>query len=153
MGLLGRIKDVVVNKLDGPPKPEPQVWPEDQSWARLLSSERDPGSISGAHREAAPSMLDDLIDKSTGARYRFELEIHRLDRPTYTITRETRVPTKVEGTLFLETHKIPAGAEVPIQVTGPEEEDVELDWDAYLAIPDQAARAYHLRIEQGWKES
>lgn len=148
MGLLGRIKDVVVNKLDGPPKPPPYVWPDDQSWARLLSSERDPGSTSGAYREAPPSMLDDLIDKGTGARYGFELEIHRLDQPTYTITREARVPTKVEGILFLGTHKIPAGAEVPLRVTGPGEEDVELDWDAYLAIPDQAARAYHLRIEQ-----
>ena len=36
------------------------------------------------------------------------------------------------------------------RVTGPAEEDIELDWDGYLAIPDQAARAYHLRIQQGY---
>jgi len=95
-------------------------------------------------------MLDDLIDKTTGFAYGFELEIHRLDRPPYTLARRTRVPTKVEGALFLESHAIPAGAEVPLRVTGPDEEDIELDWDGYLAIPDQRDRAYHLRIEQGY---
>ena len=47
-----------------------------------------------------------------------------------------------------KSHDIPAGAEVPLRVTGPAPEDVELDWKAYLAIPHQADRAYHLRLEQ-----
>jgi hypothetical protein len=95
-------------------------------------------------------MLDDLIDKTTGVVYGFRLEVHRPDRPIYELSRRTKVPTKVEGTLFLESQKIPAGAEVPLRVTGPGEEDVELDWDAYLAMPNQRDRAYHLRIEQGY---
>jgi hypothetical protein len=150
MGLLGRLKDTVVHKLDGPPKPPPHEWPPDQAWARLLRAEHNPGSRSGAYRDEAPSMLDDAIDRTTGVRYGFELEVHRPDRSTYSLMREERVPAKVEGTLFLTSHKIPANAEVPLRVTGPGEEDVELDWNTYLAIPDQAARAYHLRIQNGY---
>ncbi|HZO05035.1 MAG TPA: hypothetical protein VFB52_01490 [Solirubrobacterales bacterium] len=148
MGILGRIKDGVVTKLDGPPKPPPHVWPDEQPWARLLSSERNPGAIGDPNQDGAPSMLDDLIGKAAGVPYGFELEVHRPDRPTYTLARRQRVPSKVEGILFLRSHSIPAGAEVPIRVSGPNPEDIELDWDAYLAIPDQSARAYHLRIEQ-----
>lgn len=148
MGLLGRIARTVERKLDGPPKPPPHEWPAGQAWARLLSSERDPGSISGAYRNEAPSMLDDLIDKTTGAAYGFELEVHRPDRPPYELARKVRVPTKVEGILFLRSHKIPAGTEVPLRITGPAAEDVELDWNAYLAIPHQRDRAYHLRLER-----
>ena len=98
-------------------------------------------------------MLDDLIDKTTGVAYGFELEVHRPDRPAYELARRTRVPTKVEGTLFLRAHKIPAGAEVPLRVTGPNEEDIELDWDAYLAIPHQRDRAYHLRLRDSYAAS
>jgi hypothetical protein len=148
MGLFGRIARSVEHKLDGPPKPPPHEWLPGQAWARLLKSERNPGSISGASREEAASMLDDLIDKTTGAAYGFELEVHRPDRPPYELARKVRVPTKVEGTLFLRSHKIPTGAEVPLRITGPEEEDVELDWDAYLAIPHQRDRAYHLRLDE-----
>jgi hypothetical protein len=148
MGLLGRIARAVERKLDGPPKPPPHEWPPGQAWARLLRSERNPGSISGAYRNEPPSMLDDVIDKASGASYGFELEVHRPDRPPYELARKVRVPTKVEGTLFLGSHKIPAGAEVPLQVTGPDEEDVELDWDAYLAIPHLRDRAYHLRLQE-----
>src|SRR5262245_47765467 len=135
MGLLGRIAKAVERKLDGPPQPPPHEWPPGQAWARILRSERDPGSISGAYREDAPSMLDDLIDKATGASYEFELEVHRPDRAAYELTRRTRVPTKVEGRLFLRSNKIPAGAEAPLRITGPGEDDFELDWNAYMAIP------------------
>jgi hypothetical protein len=148
MGVLGQIKDAVVRKLDGPPEPPPHVWPPEQAWARLLSSERNPGSTSGVYREEASSMLDDLIDKTTGAAYGFELEVHRPDRPAYELAWKVRVPTKVEGTLFLESHKIPAGAEIPLRVTGPGEEDIALDWDAYLGIPRQRDRAWHLRLRE-----
>jgi len=79
-----------------------------------------------------------------------KLEVHRPDQATYSLQREERVPGKVEGTLFLASHKIPAGAEVPLRINGPGKEDIELDWNAYLAIPDQAARAYHLRIQNGY---
>lgn len=98
-------------------------------------------------------MLDDAIGKARGVRYRFELEVHRPDLAPHEIRREERVPSKVEGRLFLASHKIPAGAEVPLRVTGPAEDDVELDWDGYLAIPEQADRAYHLRIEEGRTEA
>jgi len=150
MGLFGRIKDAVVHKLDGPPKPPPYTWPSDQAWARLLTSERNPGAVGDPNQDGAPSMLDDVIGKAAGVPYRFELEVHRPDRAPYTAVRKIRVPSKVEGVLFLRESSIPARAEVPLQVTGPGEEDIELDWDAYLTIPDQKARAYHLRIENGW---
>jgi hypothetical protein len=91
-------------------------------------------------------MLDDLIDRGRGIRYGFRLEVHRPGRPPYEVAREVRVPARVEGTLFLRSHKIPAGAEVPLAVNGSGDDDFELDWDGYLAIPNQADRAYHLRI-------
>jgi hypothetical protein len=30
--------------------------------------------------------------------------------------------------------RVPRGAEVPLHVTGPGPDDVEIDWDGYLAI-------------------
>ena len=92
-------------------------------------------------------MLDDVIDRGRGIPYRFELEVHRPSLPVRTVVREERVPAKVEGTLFLKSHKIPRGVEVPLRLKGTGEDDFEIDWDAYLAIPHQADRAYHLRIE------
>ncbi len=152
VGLLGRIGRAIERKLDGPPQPPPHEWPAEQAWARILEAKQNPEASfrSASRQDPPPSMLDDLINKGTGVAYGFELEVHRPDRPTYTLARRTRVPTKVEGTLFLESHEIPVGAEVPLRVTGPDEEDVELDWDGYLAIPDQRDRAYHLRIKQGY---
>ncbi len=142
-----KVLSAVERKLDGPPVPPPYEWPPDQAWARLLASERNPGSRSGRTQDEAPSMLDDVIDRGRGVPYRFELEVHRPDRATYVASRQVRVPSKVEGTLFLESHTIPPGVEVPLQLNGMGEDDFELDWDAYLAIPQQADRAYHLRIE------
>ncbi len=83
--------------------------------------------------------------------YQFELEVYRLDRPACTMTHRERVLSKVEGTLFLESNSIPVCAEVPIRVTGPNEEDIGLGWDGHLAISDQAARAYHLRIQHNYE--
>ena len=148
MGLVRRIAKAVEYKLDGPPQPPPHEWPPGQAWALLLKSERDPGA-SGRGRDEAPSMVDDLIDRARRIPYRFELEVHRPDRAVYTLVQEVRVPAKVEGTLFLKSEKIPRGVEAPLQVTGAGDGDIELDWDGYLAIPDQADRAYHLRIEAG----
>jgi hypothetical protein len=146
VGLFGKLKDGVVRKLDGPPEPPAHVWPADRAWARLVTSSR--GSGGAPHQiDESPSMLDDVIGKARGVTYRFELEVHRPAQAVYTISRVGRVPAKVEGTLFLESTPVPAGAEVPLRVTGPTEEDVELDWDAYLAIPDQADRVYHLRAK------
>jgi hypothetical protein len=153
MGLLRRIVTAVEHKLDGPPKPPPHVWPGDQAWARLLTWERNPGSVGAPNRNGASSMLDDLIDKGRSIAYRFRLEVHRPGRAAYELTRDIRVPRKVEGTLFLESQKTPAGAEVPLRVTGTGAEEIELDWDAYMAIPDQSARAYHLRIRNGYTPS
>lgn len=146
MGRLGRIARTLERKLDGPAEPPPHQWPAGQAWALLLSSERNPGSISGAYRDESPSMLDDAIDRARGIPYGFQLEVHRPERAPYTRSLSARVPAKVEGTLFLRSHPIPPGVEVPLRVTGSGAEDFELDWDGYLAIPGQADRAYHLRI-------
>ena len=147
VGVFSRLISAAESQVNGPPKPPPHAWPAGQAWARVLSSERDPGSRSGRYRSEGPSMLDDVIDRTRGIPYRFELEVHRPDRPAYESVREERVPGKVEGTLFLKSHKIPAGVEVPLQLNDTGDEDFEIDWDAYLAIPHQADRAYHLRIE------
>ena len=146
MGLLNRLKDSVVRKLDGPPEPPAHVWSDDQAWARLLTSSHLSGGSTAAFDES-PSMLDDVVGKARGIAYRFELEVHRPGQAAYTISQDTRVPSRVEGTLLLKASSVPAGAEVPLRVTGPAPEDVELDWDAYLAVPDQADRAYHLRAK------
>jgi hypothetical protein len=147
VGLAKKILGGIERKLDGPPKPPPLSWPADQPWARLLTSERNPRNVGDPNQSGAPGILDDLIGKAAGVPYRFELEVHRPDQATYTLLREERVPTKVEGILFLESHSIPAGAEVPLEVKGPGSEDVELDWGAYLAVSDQKDRAYHQRID------
>jgi len=50
-------------------------------------------------------MLDDLIDEGRGISYRFRLDVHRPGRAPYELTRDVRVPSNVEGTLFLQSHK------------------------------------------------
>ncbi len=91
-------------------------------------------------------MFDDVVERAMGSPYRFELEVHRPGRAVEYVTRKERVPGKIEGILFLESRKIPAGAEVPIVEIGPGREDFRLDWDAFAAIPHQADRLHHLRI-------
>ena len=141
------MKDSASRKLDGPPEPPPHVWASDQAWARVLTS-TPPRESSGEHG-GPPSIIDDVITKGAGISYAFDLEIHRPGQGTYTISRKTRVPSKVEGAVFGSTTTVPVGAEVPLQVNGPDAEDVELDWDAYLEIPYQADRTYHLHVKAG----
>lgn len=153
MGLAKKILEEIETKAQGPQKPAPHRWPADQAWAKLLASQRNPGNRGDPNQDGAPTMLDDLIGKAAGVPYRFELEIHRPDRADYELDRRERVPSKVEGTLFLRSHSIPPGAEVPLVVEGPGEDDISLDWDAYLELPDQKARAYYLRIEARYAQA
>lgn len=139
----GSIVGAVLRHLEGPPPPPAHIWVPGQAWARLRTSTSLRGSPDTA--SGANSMLDDVIERALKSPYRFELEVHRPGRPMTVVVRQERVPGKVEGTLFLSSNKIPAGAEVPLVETGPGPDDFRLDWDAFLAIPHQADRLHLLR--------
>jgi hypothetical protein len=148
MGLLRRIVTAVEHKLDGPPKPPPHVWPGDQVWRSLLTWERNPGSVGDPNRNGAPSMLDDLIDE--GARHRLSVQAGGPSARPGCVRADARRPGAEQG----RGHPVPRVPEDPGWHRGPAAtdgngaEEIELDWDAYMAIPDQSARAYHLRIRQ-----
>jgi len=153
MGALRRVLKAVERGLDGPPLPPAHDWPSEQAWALVVSSETNPGHSGVRDGTGQPSMLDDLFTKARGVPYRFDLEVHRPDRPPYPAVRQMRIPSKVEGTLFLSSHAIPAGVEVPLLVKGGGDDEFELDWDGYLAVPLQADRAYYLRTQTGYVHS
>ena len=155
MGLMDKMRgalDRATDKMDQMGQPDAGVrheWPEGQPWAVLVESEWHPGSRAYSDSNGA-DVANLAIEKLTGIPYRFVLDVRRPDLAPYRIEQRVRIPSKVQsGGLQGEVH-VPSGAEVPLRVTGPGAEDVEIDWEGYLAMPGRKKAAEQLRAEAQW---
>jgi hypothetical protein len=137
MGLMDKFRgtmDRLTEKMDGLSEPPAAyVWPPDQPMAVLLESEYHPGS--SGHSDSNQADVTSLaFDKLAGVRYRFVLDVRRPGMEPYRIEQRVRIPSKVQRSWLEGEVRVPKGAEVSLRVTGPGPEDVEIDWDGYLAI-------------------
>jgi hypothetical protein len=153
MGFMDRFRgtmDRLTEKMDGLSEPAAGYsWPPDQPMAVLVESEWRPGAR--MHSDSGGADLTDLAAEAlTGIPYRFVLDVHRPGMEPYRIEQKVRVPSKVQRTLTQGEVHVPSGAEVPLRVTGPGPEDVEIDWDGYLALPGRKQTAERLRAEAQW---
>jgi hypothetical protein len=124
----------------------PYEWPEGQPWALLVESEHRPGSSQNSSADG-DGLADLAMDAVSGIPYRFMMEVHRPGLAAYRIEQRERIPSKVQRTWTQGEQHVPAGTEVPLRVTGPGEEDVEIDWEGYLAMPGRKQQAERLRGE------
>jgi hypothetical protein len=153
MGFMDRFRatmDRLTEKMDGLSEPAAGYsWPPDQPMAVLVESEWRPGAR--MHSDSGGADLTDLAAEAlTGIPYRFVLDVHLPGMEPYRIEQKVRVPSKVQRTLTQGEVHVPSGAEVPLRVTGPGPEDVEIDWDGYLALPGRKQTAERLRAEAQW---
>ncbi len=124
----------------------PYEWPEGQPWAVLVESEHQPGSSQNSSADGG-GLVDLALDAVSGIPYRFVLEVRRPDMASYRIEQRERIPSKVQRTWTQGEQHVPAGTEVPLRVTGAGPEDVEIDWEGYLALPGRKQAAERLRGE------
>jgi len=151
MGLMDRFRGAM-DRLTALPEPAGSMrheWPEGQPWAALAESEWRPGSSTNSEADNA-DLLSMAVEKATGVPYRFVLDVHRPGMTVYRIEQRVRVPSKVQSTWFEGELHVPSGVEVPLRVTGAGPEDVEIDWEGYLALPARKEEAERLRAEAGW---
>jgi hypothetical protein len=156
MGLMDKFRGAMekaVDKMDAMSEPAAgsrHEWREDQPMAVLVESEWRPGAR--MHSDSGGADLTDLAAEAlTGIPYRFVLEVrHRPGMAPYRIELQARVPSKVQRSLTQGEVHVPAGAEVPLRVTGPNPADIEIDWDGYLALPGRKQEAERLRAEAQW---
>jgi len=153
MGFMDKFRgtmDRLTEKMDGLSEPAPGYsWPPDQPMAVLVESEWRPGAR--MHSDSGGADLTDLAAEAlTGIPYRFVLDVRRPGIEPYRIEQKVRIPSKVQRTLTQGEVHVPSGAEVPLRVTGPGPEDVEIDWDGYLALPGRKQAAERLRAEAQW---
>ncbi len=150
MGLMDRFRGTVERlgeKLNA--EPETYQWPPDRPMAVLVESEHRPGSRTNSSSDGA-DLADLAIDAVSGIPYRFVLEVRRPGMEPYRIEQRERIPSKVQRTWTQGEAHVPSGTEVPLRVTGPGLEDVEIDWEGYLALPGRKQAAEQLRAEAQW---
>jgi hypothetical protein len=124
-------------------------WPSDQPWAVLVESEWRPGAR--MHSDSGGADLTDIAaDALMGIPYRFVLDVRRPGMGPYRLEQRVRIPSKVERSWTQGEVHVPAGAEVPLRATGPGPEDVEIDWEGYLALPGRKQAAEQARAEAQW---
>ena len=82
-------------------------------------------------------MLDVVIDLWRTRKYRFVLEVRLPDREPYAVEGIWKVPSKAEQTGPLRSggSTLPPGVEVPVDVSESDPQKVDIDWDAYVALP------------------
>lgn len=156
MGLMDRFRGVmdrVTERMDAMAAADATVdrvpWPAGQPWAVLVESEWRPGAR--MHSDSGGAELTDLAAEAlSGIPYRFVLEVHRPGTEPYRVEQRVRVPSKVQRSWTEGEVHVPAGAEVPLRLLGPRPEDVEIDWDGYLALPGRKQRAERLRAGAQW---
>jgi len=124
-------------------------WPEGQPWAVLAESDHRPGSRENSSSDG-DGLADLALDAVSGIPYRFVLEVHRPGIAAYRIEQRERIPSKVQRTWTQGEQHVPAGAEVPLLVTGPRPGDVQIDWEGYLALPGRKQEAERLRAGAQW---
>ncbi|KAA1427404.1 hypothetical protein [Nocardioides antri] len=148
MGLFDKVRAAAEKAFADPLPPAEDArlpWDDSQPMGVLVESEWL-NQATGDNQ--APG--HDLIDRARGIPYRFVLEVYRPGIAPYRLERRERIPAKVEGSYFGSEHRVQKGAQVPLTVTGPEPEDVAIDWEAYLALPGRMRQTKRLEIENQW---
>jgi len=141
----------VMDRVTATPEPAAIMrheWREDQPMAVLVESEWQPGA--SMNSETGPDLLDMAVEKVAGVPYRFVLDVRRPGMARYQLEQRVRIPSKVQHSWFEGEIHVPRGTEVPLIVTGPGPEEVEIDWEGYLALPGRKEQAERLRAEAGW---
>lgn len=146
MGFKDKLRGAMERITESAEPPAPYEWPEDQPWALLVDSEHRPGSSQNTSADGG-GVVDMAIDAVASVPYRFVLEVHRPGAAAYRIEQRERIPAKVQRTWTQGEQHVPAGTEVPLRVTGPGPDEVEIDWDGYLAMPGRKQAAERLRGE------
>lgn len=154
MGFMDKVRgtmDRLTDKMDALSEPDSSgyAWPPDQPMAVLVESEWRPGAR--IHSDSNGGDLTSLaFDKMAGIPYRFVLDVHRPGMEPYQIEQRVRIPSKVQRSFLEGEVHVPRGAEVPLRVTGPGPEDVEIDWDGYRALPERKQVAEQRGAEAQW---
>jgi hypothetical protein len=91
----------------------------------------------GNRDQSVSNVLDVATDFFRSRKYRFLLEVHVDGRAPYTVDGTWKVPAKAEqfGPLRSGGSILPPGVELPVDVADDDPSDVDIDWDAYVAIP------------------
>jgi hypothetical protein len=113
-----------------------------QGEATILESQFDPDSAS---RDGVDTNRDDglvglLAGKALGLPYAFALELHAPGLPVTVVQVRDRVPDKAEKLGLFDHIRIPVSLVVPVLVDPDHPERAEIDWKAFLALPDRVQR-------------
>ena len=152
MGLMDKLRGAMEKITESAEPPAPYEWPEDQPWALLVESEHRPGSSENTVGDGG-GLVDLALDAVAGIPYRFVLEVHRPGAAAYRIEQRERIPAKVQRTWTQGEQHVPAGTEVPLRVTGPGPDEVEIDWEGYLAMPGRKQRRSGCGARRRWTTS
>jgi hypothetical protein len=128
MGLFDKVREAIVkasDRIDGTTPIAPHEWSPDQAMAVLVEAEHRPGSSPTTSSDGG-GLVDVALDAATGIPYRFVLDLRRPGFESYRLEQWVRIPSKVERTWTQGSVQVRAGSEVPLTVTGPGAEDVEL---------------------------
>jgi hypothetical protein len=89
--------------------------------------------------KSVSNVLDVATDFFRSRAYRFALEVRLEGRRPYVVEGTWKVPAKAEQTGPLRSggSTLPPGVEVPVEVDESDTTDVDIDWDAYVALPDR----------------
>jgi hypothetical protein len=152
MGLFDKVREAIVkasDRIDGTAPLAPHQWSPDQAMAVLVESEQRPGSSPTTSSDGG-GLVDVALDAATGIPYRFVLDVRRPGFEPYRLEQWVRIPSRVERTWTQGAAQVRAGTEVPLTVTGPAADDVEIDWDGYLAMPGRKQQTAQLAAEAQW---
>jgi hypothetical protein len=113
-----------------------------QGEATILESEYDPDA---KRRDGVDAQRDDgpvglLADKLAGLPYEFLLDVRVAGRPDSQVRWRGRVPDKAEKLGFFDHIRIPVSLVVPVSVDPADPGRVEIDWAAFVALPDRVDR-------------
>jgi hypothetical protein len=89
--------------------------------------------------QSASYVLDVVTDFFRSRKYRLVLEVRLPDQEPYAVDGIWKVPVKAEQTGPLRSGGsiLPPGVEVPVGVSEKDPQAVDIDWDAYVALPDR----------------
>ena len=82
------------------------------------------------------ALLDIGLNRYGRRRYEFALEVRVPGIEPYTVRDSFRVPRRVENTsVFSRANKLEVGLELPVAINPDKLHDVQVDWDAFEALP------------------
>jgi hypothetical protein len=114
-----------------------------QGEATILESIYDPGIAvrnSETDRQRDDGFFGFLEDKIAGVPYEFLLELRVPGMPVGQARVRDRVPEKAEKLSLFDHTRIPTTLVVPVFFDASKAERPQIDWKAFLALPDRVAR-------------